>query len=134
MLEHCKIPLLVAVLLSSLGFGTEGACLAQVRRYQPRRPTTSPYLQLTRRNTGALPNYHALVRPAQRQQAINQQAQASRRQQAGAIQRLQNSVQLGLQPAGATGKRGGFQVPSSRSAFGTSGRYFRTNNNALGRQ
>ncbi len=131
------MPLLVAMLLSSPGFGTPGFgtndCLAQVRRYQPHRPTTSPYLQLTRRNTGALPNYHALVRPAQRQQAINQREQASRKQHAGAIQRLQNSVQLGLHPASATGKRSGFQVPSSRSGFGTSGRYFRTNN-ALGRR
>ena len=127
MLENYKYPLIVAVVLSTLGIEPE-TCWAQVRRYQPRRPTTSSYLNLTRRSTGALPNYYSLVRPAQRQREFNRQEQAIRSQQAGALQRLQNQVQVGLRPAGATGKRSGFMVPSSRSSFGNSSQYFRTNN------
>ncbi len=126
MLANCKIPLLSALLLFTVGVGTEN-CFAQLRRYQPSRPTTSSYLNLTRLNTGVLPNYHALVRPAQRQRAFNLQEQALRKQQGLSLQRLQNDVQQGLKPVAGTGKRGGFLVPSSRSGFGTSGQYFRTN-------
>ncbi len=103
-------------------------CFAQVQRYQPRRPTTSSYLNLTRLNTtGGVPNYYALVRPAQQQRALNLREQALRRQQAGALQRLQNDVQLGLQPIVGTGNQSGFLVPGARATFNNSARYFQTN-------
>ncbi|QDU55058.1 hypothetical protein [Aeoliella mucimassa] len=45
---------------------------AQVPRYQPTRPTTSPYLNLLRPE-GAIPNYYSLVRPMQRQNQMQSQ-------------------------------------------------------------
>ena len=44
------------------------------RRYEPARPTLSPYLNLTRPDWGTLPNYQSLVRPMLRQQELNQRA------------------------------------------------------------
>lgn len=40
-------------------------------RYVPARSTTSPYLDLTRAETGVLPNYFTFVRPKLDQQSIN---------------------------------------------------------------
>ena len=94
--------LLVAALLGCVWL-TE-SCIAQVKRYQPKSPTVSPYLNLTRTNTSAVPNYYSLVRPQQIQRAINQQEQALRQRQAGALQRLRNDVQVGLLPITPTGK------------------------------
>jgi len=134
-LVSATVPALL-VLALTLGMCTS-TCFAQVRRYQPSRPTTSSYLNLTRLNTGAIPNYYSLVRPAQRQRAFNLQEQALRSQQAGSLQQLQNRVQLGLQPAQGTGKQSGFFRPSSRATFNTSTRYFQTNtvtNTTLGRR
>ena len=117
-----------------LGFAINSSS-AQVRRYQPSRPTTSSYLNLTRFNPTPTPNYYSLVRPAQQQRAFNQQERALRSQQAGAILQLQNDVQRGLQAAGTTGNRSSFLRPSSRSSFGgTQNRYFQTNTIRLGRQ
>ena len=107
-------------------------CSAQTRRYRPSSPTTSNYLNLTRLNTGAIPNYYSLVRPAQRQQEFNRQEQAIRKQQAGSLLRLRNKVQLGLRSATGTGKRSGFMIPSERATFNNSYRYFQTGN-SLGR-
>ena len=118
--------LLLAVLLGGIGMFAESA-FAQMRRYQPKRPTTSAYHNLTRFNTGAVPNYYSLVRPAQRQQAYNQKERSLRKRQAGSITRLQSNLQLETPPAKSIGSQGGFFVPSSRSTFRSSGYYFRTN-------
>jgi len=97
--------------------GTVATCSAQVRRYQPRKPTISPYTDLFRFNNGALPNYYALVRPQLNQRAFNLQEQALRQQQAGALQRLQNDVQLGLLPAAQTGTGSWFMIQGTRSTY-----------------
>jgi hypothetical protein len=44
------------------------------RTYQPTRPTTSPYLNLLRTDSGPLPNYQSLVRPQLEQQEFNRRA------------------------------------------------------------
>ena len=53
-------------------------------RYEPSRPTVSPYLNLLRRDVGPLPNYHSLVRPQlrgiendQRQAVVNIRQQSA---------------------------------------------------------
>jgi len=130
MLANYRMLLFTAVVLGAAG-GTAGIgienCSAQVLRYQPRRPTTSPYLNLSRLQTGPIPNYYSLVRPLQRQRALNQQERAFRAQQTATLQQLQNDVQQGLRLAAGTGKRSGFLQPSGRATFGTSSRYFQTN-------
>ncbi len=50
-------------------------------RFQPARPTISPYLDFYRINNGVLPNYHTYVRPRIRQRALNQRQQGINQQQ-----------------------------------------------------
>jgi hypothetical protein len=60
-------------------------------RYQPSRPTVSPYLNLLRTDRGPLPNYYTFVRPQLEQQWTNQQLQA------GIVQNRTNLQALGQQ-------------------------------------
>jgi hypothetical protein len=64
----------------------------EVTRYEPRRPTTSPYLNLLRQDSGALPNYQAFVRPMQSQNAINQQNEASLQRQRLTVMQLETEA------------------------------------------
>lgn len=103
---------------------------AQVMRYQPARPTVSPYLNLFRPNNGVIPNYQSLVRPMLQQQAINQQQQLFNEQQSQSLQQLQLNMQ-GMQQQQAsgslvppTGKSSWFARPSSRHQFMNTSRYF----------
>ena len=85
----------------------EGHC-QQARRYQPSRPTVSPYLNLFRSNTGPLPNYYSLVRPQLNQQTFNQQQMIQQTQQNAALGLLQNQVrQSTISP---TGKQSGYMT------------------------
>jgi len=94
-------------------------CQAQTPRYQPARPTISPYLNLFRGNTGPLPNYYSLVRPQLYQQDFNQRQLTSQQQQNSAIGALQvESRQLGTTTQ--TGKASGFMI-FRRQAFMTNG-------------
>ena len=68
--------------LFAAAVGLEANAQSPPERYQPSRPTVSPYLNLFRNNNGPLPNYYSLVRPQlqqidnqRRQQAINTQQQ-----------------------------------------------------------
>jgi hypothetical protein len=100
-----------------------------VRRYQPSRPTVSPYLNLFRERTGTVPNYYTLVRPFQDQYHTNQLQQQYMRQQNQVIQQLQSEV-YGLQqnPASPqvapTGKGGWFIQPGTRNTFMNTSRYY----------
>ncbi|MCH8923640.1 MAG: hypothetical protein IIA67_10905 [Planctomycetes bacterium] len=77
---------LVIVVTCFLIGGPPAASAQQPRRsyspYRPSRPTVSPYLDLLRRRTGELDNYHTFVRP-------KQQTRAALRQQAGQFGSLQ---------------------------------------------
>ena len=55
-----RVSLLLSIALAV--FCWSGPAHAQ-RRYRPRRPTISPYLDLLREPTGPLPNYYQFVRP-----------------------------------------------------------------------
>lgn len=84
-----------------------------VRRYQPSRPTVSPYLNLYRNNTGPLPNYYSLVRPQLNQQAFNNQISAQQAQQNAALGLLQSQA---AQPTTTpTGKRSWFMTYGRQS-------------------
>jgi hypothetical protein len=108
--------LLLAAIVGAFGACSASRCLAQ---YQPRRPTVSPYLNLTRFNDGGLPNYYALVRPQIQQQQFNAQARVLAGAQQQEIGRLQRDVDAGLAaPAAATTGGGGwFMVPGVQSRF-----------------
>jgi hypothetical protein len=120
---------LLAACVGGLTFlgGTDS--VAQVRRYEPARPTISPYINLFRRDRGVLPNYHTYVRPIQQQYQLNEYQQQVIQQQNRAINQLQSNVQ-GLQQNQAaqlvapTGKGSWFNRPSSRNAFMNTSRYY----------
>ena len=106
---------------------------AQVRRYEPSRPTVSPYLNLFR-NEGFdnqfLPNYHSLVRPLQQQYDTNQRQQRALQQQNRAIRQLDMNIQsMEERPAAGqlvapTGKGSWFGVPGTRSTFLNTSRFY----------
>jgi hypothetical protein len=97
----------------------------QAPRYQPSRPTVSPYLNLFRNNTGPLPNYYSLVRPELYQQRFNQQTLTQQAQQTAAIGTLNTQVrrgtttQTGKQSGFMVFQRQGFMTSSGGSAFGS---------------
>jgi hypothetical protein len=79
-------------------------------RFQPSRPTVSPYLNLFRRDTGPIPNYHLYVRPIQRQQAINERQMLLNEQQGMAMQQMQeNLMQVQRSATAPTGIGAGFR-------------------------
>ncbi len=100
--------LLAGVVLLSTGEllhaqGIASRSNAGIPHYQPQTPTLSPYLNLLRPQ-GALPNYYALVRPMQRQQAFDRQTSVFQRQQAEQVERLQRAfAQPQVLPTGTAG-------------------------------
>ena len=113
---------------------------AQVPRYEPSKPTVSPYLNLFREDNdaGALPNYQSLVRPLQRQHAVNQAQQQILQQQTQVIQQLELNIE-GIQQQRATGaliaptgQGSWFMRPSSRSAYFNTSRYYSQAGGPLG--
>jgi hypothetical protein len=61
-------------------------------RFQPSRPTVSPYMNLFRRDRGPIPNYHLYVRPLQQQRAFNEQQQIAIERQGVAVGQLQQNL------------------------------------------
>ncbi|MCH8046809.1 MAG: hypothetical protein IID44_24165 [Planctomycetes bacterium] len=115
---------LVIVAISLLICGPASA--QQPRRsyspYQPSRPTVSPYIDLLRRRTGELSNYHTFVRPKLRTQAaLRQQSNrfGSLQRQFGGLQRQFSSLQN--TQAAPTGIGGGFMNFSHFYSTPTSG-------------
>ena len=102
--------------------------LRGAQAYRPSRPTTSPYLNLLRQNTGIYPNYYSLVRPMQRQREINLRERQLRSQQSitlGKIQsELRQSLEGGRSSIHPTGTGSGYMIPGSRSTFMNSSRYY----------
>jgi hypothetical protein len=113
---------LILIILVLASFGVEGnRAAAQIRRYQPARPTISPYLNLLRRDVGPLPNYHALVRPYLEQQSRNQEMSRAIQRNAERLEMLtQGPQRLRPAPVRPTGSGGRFQNYHHRS-----GEYFR---------
>ena len=107
------------------------AAVAQVRRYQPSRPTVSPYTALTRLNTGGLPNYYAFVRPRQEQAAINTRGRVFLNQQRASLDALRTDVRLTQQAIEQrdqtitpTGKGGWFMNQGTTSTFRDDTRFY----------
>jgi hypothetical protein len=129
--------LVIGLFVGTLAVNAANASWAQVQRYEPSRPTVSPYLNLFRENdeNPFLPNYHSLVRPLQQQYRINQQQQQILRQQSQALGQLQLSVQQferreAQGPLVApTGNASWFARPSSRSTFLNTSRYYSQSGN-----
>lgn len=119
-----KLALLLAISVCCHWLLPGEVCVAQVGQYQPSRPTVSPYLNLGRFNTGALPNYYSLVRPQIQQRDFNQQAQALNRAQQTQLLQLRNEVQRGLVPAGATGSASWFMIPAQQSTYLDTSAYY----------
>src|SRR5262245_13587518 len=84
-----------------------------VQRYQPSRPTVSPYMNLFRTNAGPLPNYYSLVRPQINQLAVNSQLASQQVQQSASLNLLPS--QAAQQTVTPTGKNSWFQTYGRQS-------------------
>jgi hypothetical protein len=89
------------------------------RRYQPSRPTVSPYMNLFRNNVGPLPNYYSLVRPQINQLAVNNQVATQQAQQSASLNMLQS--QTAKQAATPTGKNSWFMTYRRQSFMSAPG-------------
>lgn len=118
--------MLLAACVCGLSLCRSDACHAQVARYQPRTPTISPYLNLTRFDNGGLPNYYSLVRPQLNQQRFNTQAQRTVNFQEQQINTLQAEVNTGTNTPVITGGGSWFMQPATQTRFLDSSRYFPT--------
>jgi hypothetical protein len=129
MMSRCRV---AGVLAALAAFGLLDASQShgqQARRYRPRTPTVSPYLNLLRREEGdGLPNYYSLVRPQLQQQAFNNQQQQFNQQQlilsaqqSAAIGALSTQLQPTLTP---TGKASGFMTTGSGVHYQNTSRFF----------
>jgi hypothetical protein len=90
--RHGRAWLLAALAVSLHVAFASPASEAQVRRYEPSRPTVSPYLNLFRNDdfdNRFVPNYHTLVRPLQQQYDTNQRQQRLLQQQNRSLQQLE---------------------------------------------
>ncbi len=114
----------ILALLAGMSFAWQSDCWGQVARYQPRSPTISPYLALTRSNVNGLSNYYAFVRPLIQQRAFNAQEQVFRGNQDREILRLQNEIQRGIAPAAATGTSSWFMIPGNDTKIMNTTGYF----------
>jgi hypothetical protein len=93
----------VGLLLCNDAHAQQGNQRPYAGRYQPSRPTVSPYMNLFRRDRGPLPNYHLYVRPILQQESINAQTGA-------AVQQLESSIrQTQTTPSGPTGISSGYR-------------------------
>lgn len=127
MLARVKSRLILAAtagILMSVASATNRARAQGYQRYQPSRPTVSPYLNLfqNNRNGGfnrAVPNYYSLVRPQLQQQQINANQQDLLNQQGGTLQQLQSNVQVLQQQ-----QEGAPVVTGHNSWFFNTSRYF----------
>ena len=79
-----------AVMLLVLGVALTARAQQSVPSYRPSSPTLSPYLYLTRPQSGPFPNYQTFVQPLQNQYQTNQMAQ----QQIIQLQKQQQDLQL----------------------------------------
>ncbi len=95
-----RLPLvsLLALVVLSLAAGSAGA-QRRNDRYQYRKPTISPYLNLLQPSQGGLPSYYAFVRPLQEQQKlIQRQAQPLVRPGQAAAPAVGPRIQIGVAP------------------------------------
>jgi hypothetical protein len=132
-----KQPMMIAALASLLMFLDAGTGHAQSppRRYEPSRPTVSPYLNLFRPNNNVIPNYQSLVRPEQQALRFRNEQRQFDRQQQRQMQQLQSNVKVLQQPGvnstlvAPTGKSSWFNVPGG-SQFGNTSSFYSQSNGA----
>jgi hypothetical protein len=121
---------LLAGLVMLAGTGVSHAQYQQ-RRYEPSRPTVSPYLNLFRFNDSVIPNYQSLVRPEQQALRFKQQQQQLNRQQQRELGKIQSNIRVLQQPpvntqlVAPTGKGSWFNVQGGSTFGDTSGYYSR---------
>jgi hypothetical protein len=129
-MESRRILWLVVGFAGGCLFFSASASNAQVRRYEPSRPTVSPYLNLFREQRSPIPNYYTLVRPFQNQYQVNQQQQQYMQRQNQAIQQLQYDVQSleqtqqGRRGVAPTGSGSWFNQPGTRNTYMNTYRYY----------
>jgi hypothetical protein len=103
-----RIALVAAVLVAWLA--QDALAQAPPRRYQPARPTISPYLNLFRPEVSPLPNYYSFVRPQFQERDFQGRQQAINVQQQAEIQTVnQGLLQIAEPSIPSTGRGGTFR-------------------------
>lgn len=99
---------------------------SQVPRYVPATPTVSPYVSLLNRNGGGVAsNYYGLIRPLQRQAAINARQTQTASTQEQELKSVQEQQTLFEQPTvKPTGTAGWFQTMGPTSPYQVSSHYY----------
>jgi hypothetical protein len=111
-------------------YGAPASDAQQADRYEPYRPTVSPYLNLFRFNNSNVPNYYSLVRPQVQQQQFQQEQDQFTQQASHAIKELQSSYAGGqqLEAAGPlvapTGRRSTFVTTGHRYTYLNTARFY----------
>ena len=103
---------------------TGQASAQRPQRFQPARPTVSPYLNLLRQNNSGVPNYYTLVRPELQQLQVNQQQQALLLKQNSQIQQLQTNLLRTQTEGPISGSPSWFQTPGTRSTFQNTSQFY----------
>jgi hypothetical protein len=107
------------------GGGARRATPSQVPRYAPSTPTVSPYVNLLNRNGSVASNYFGLVRPLERQQAVNQAQSQTAYTQAQQLKEVQEQQSAFEQPTvKPTGTAGWFQNMGTTSPYQVNSHYY----------
>lgn len=103
--RNLQVLMVLSLALAASQVDAQGpAAMPPPSRYEPARPTISPYLNLLRRDAGPIPNYYSLVRPQLNQIEINQRQQVNNRLQQTQIQdNSRNITNVSKSIAGPTG-------------------------------
>ena len=104
--------------ISQTAFGQAGG----IPRYQPATPTVGRSLNLLQRNTGLLPNFYSLVRPAERQGAFNRRSTSSQNQQQRIIIGLKRKYRA--TQASPTGTAATFMQPGAGERYSNTLQYY----------
>ncbi len=129
-MHRCVRMVIAAIVVSAAGSAWgqgRSTTPTQVPRYVPSSPTVSPYVNLLNRNGSVAGNYFGLVRPLQRQAAINArqtQIVESQEQQLREVQNQQQQDMFEQPNVKPTGTAGWFQNMGATSPFMVNSHYY----------
>jgi hypothetical protein len=124
---RAAIALTIAIRAAGSAFAQGGAHqqASQVPRYVPASPTVSPYVNLLNRNGGAASNYYGLIRPLQRQAAINAAQTQSAAVEEQQIRNVKDQQESFEQPTvKPTGTAGWFQNAGTAATYQDPSHYY----------
>jgi hypothetical protein len=93
-------------------------------RYQPTRPTVSPYLNLLRPDDAILPDYYTFVRPQQQAETFRGQQSLINRQQQSLLLQQQSEIDLATGTGAFRSRPAQVRSTGTASGFMNTSHYF----------